>query len=527
MPLAIDFGTSNTVAALWDADTQDARSLPLADLTVARTDPHGREFHVVPSLMHFHERGQWTGQQVVTRDLLAAPGTFRWMKTYTGSGMKLPRTLFGKPIDNFDAAAAFLTQVINAVGIHADLSEEEVAFTLPVEAFEHAQRWLDGVVRSAGVLRPRYLDEASAAALGYSARVRPGAPYLVFDFGGGTLDVSIVRSDETTDGTVRSRLLGKAGTQVGGSALDQWLAKSTADAALAGRDATSVRTLMPRMLAEAERVKEALSAADAADFEITDPQGALLASHRWTRSALEDLMEGHGLFDKVGAVLDAAEGQARAHGYDRTALQAVLLTGGSSLIPSVRRLVRSRYGELTRADRPFDAVAAGAAAFVAGAGFDDRIRHSYALRPYDRVSGQYVYHTIVPAGTPYPCTVMTPSDATKPLTLTIKASQENQTRCGLQVYEVADRTALATGTVDLVFDQNGAARYTARADEHDLTHRPIGSSTGIPCDPPAQPGEARFLATFIIDASKHLCATIQDTRTGRFLFRDRPLVKLT
>ncbi|MCX6876020.1 MAG: hypothetical protein NTW21_19765 [Verrucomicrobia bacterium] len=53
MPLSIDFGTSNTVAALWDAGTQDARSLPLADLTTARTDPHGREFHVVPSLMHF------------------------------------------------------------------------------------------------------------------------------------------------------------------------------------------------------------------------------------------------------------------------------------------------------------------------------------------------------------------------------------------------------------------------------------------------------------------------------------------
>ena len=41
MPLAIDFGTSNTVAALWDADTQDARSLPLADLTVAAPTPMG------------------------------------------------------------------------------------------------------------------------------------------------------------------------------------------------------------------------------------------------------------------------------------------------------------------------------------------------------------------------------------------------------------------------------------------------------------------------------------------------------
>ena len=51
---------------------------------------------------------------------------------------------------------------------------------------------------------------------------------------------------------------------------------------------------------------------------------------------------------------------------------------------------------------------------------------------------------------------MSPSDATKPLSLTIKASKENQIRCGLQIYEIADRITLATGTVDFVFDQNGS-----------------------------------------------------------------------
>jgi hypothetical protein len=61
-----------------------------------------------------------------------------------------------------------------------------------------------------------------------------------------------------------------------------------------------------------------------------------------------------------------------------------------------------------------------------------------------------------------------------------------------------------------------------------LASAPIRCSpAGIPCDSPAQPGQARFLATFIIDASKHLCVTVQDTRSGRFLFRDHPLVKLT
>jgi hypothetical protein len=50
-------------------------------------------------------------------------------------------------------------------------------------------------------------------------------------------------------------------------------------------------------------------------------------------------------------------------------------------------MVRMRYGERVHASRPFDAVALGAAAYAAGVGFDDRVRHEYALRPYDRTTG--------------------------------------------------------------------------------------------------------------------------------------------
>ena len=58
--------------------------------------------------------------------------------------------------------------------------------------------------------RFRLIDEPSAAALGYGAHIQPGNGYLIFDFGGGTLDVAIVLIEEEASAAVgrRCRVLG-------------------------------------------------------------------------------------------------------------------------------------------------------------------------------------------------------------------------------------------------------------------------------------------------------------------------------
>jgi len=286
---------------------------------------------------------------------------------------------------------------------------------------------------------------------------------------------------------------------------------------------------MGLLLEAAERVKKALSGGERESFLATDPATGAVVAHEYTRGALEDLLEANGLYTKLSTIFDLAEAQARDHGYDRDALRACLMVGGSSLIPSVRRLVRTRYGDRVHAGRPFDAVAIGAAAYAAGAGFDDRVRHAYALRPFDRGKGDYIYQVIVRAGTPYPCTVTRPDRPEQPLAITVKASHEQQTKLGLQIYEVSHRESLSCGAegMDLVFDQNGAARYRKREDVEDATHRPIGSPTFILADPPAKLGDPRFQASFTIDGNKRLCVTVRDNQIGKTLMRDYPMVKLT
>jgi molecular chaperone DnaK (HSP70) len=105
-----------------------------------------------------------------------------------------------------------------------DRRGEEIGLTVPLEAFEHYEHWLTGVVEDAGLPRFRLIDEPSSSALGYGAFLEPGSVYLIFDFGGGTLDESVVVIENplTTHGQ-RCRVLGKAGAEIGGAIIDQWL----------------------------------------------------------------------------------------------------------------------------------------------------------------------------------------------------------------------------------------------------------------------------------------------------------------
>jgi hypothetical protein len=176
-------------------------------------------------------------------------------------------------------------------------------------------------------------------------------------------------------------------------------------------------------------------------------------------------------------------------------------------------------------NRPLDAVARGGAAFVAGVDFYDHIQHNYGLRHLDRKKGTYDYSIVVPRGTPYP----TPEPVTR---VTIKASYDGQSQLGMAIYELSEqRQPSGGGTLELVFDTSGAARLS-QVSPHDADRRSAfwmneSNPTFLVADPPGKVGEARFDVSFSVDGNKRLLVSARDLQTGKIIYRDYPVIKLT
>ncbi|MBV9386312.1 MAG: Hsp70 family protein [Chroococcidiopsidaceae cyanobacterium CP_BM_ER_R8_30] len=253
-----------------------------------------------------------------------------------------------------------------------NLGDEEVVFTVPVEAFEHYENWLTEVAEVAGIRRFRLIDEPSAAALGYGAHIQPGDVYLIFDFGGGTLDVAVVLIEAPEQSQVgrRCRVLGKAGIELGGATLDQWLFQDVLKQTERSDTDDDVRLLSRALLVECERAKVRLSDYERADGTVMNPNTGAVLSAECTRSRFEELLDENEAFTQIDQTIRRALNAARERGYQEENIKAVLLVGGSSQIPSVQRTVRRIFGkERVMLNRPLDAVARGAAAFVAGVDF--------------------------------------------------------------------------------------------------------------------------------------------------------------
>src|SRR5579871_903377 len=438
--LGIDFGTSNTVVAVWDEERQEGVPLHIPDygrqIHYRHSDRPGEQISVIPSLIHYGpEQRRWLGHQVLRQDLYDSPRTFRWMKRYIARRSPVKIRVDGREISHGEAGRDFLMAVLTFAAAELNHRDEEVALTVPVEAFEHYENWLADVAEAAGMPRFRLLDEPSAAALGYGTVVQPGQVYGIFDFGGGTLDVSVVLIEEELGQTTgrRCRVLGKAGTDLGGASVEQWLFQEVLRQNQRSDTDDEVRQMSRRLLVECERAKERLSFQDQAQIQVQNAETGFALAATLTRSRLEELFDEQEAYRHMDHTIRRALNGARERGYDEENLKAILLVGGSSMIPSVQRTVQRIFGrERVLLHRPLDAVARGAAAFVAGIDFVDYIQHDYAIRFVDPKKGDYAYRPIIPRGTHYP--------TKEPIArMTIKASHDGQAQLGIAVFRSEER----------------------------------------------------------------------------------------
>jgi molecular chaperone DnaK (HSP70) len=530
--IGIDFGAANTVVARWDEGSGRGEPVPLDGIDLTREAGAGVSQRVVPSLIGYGHDGdrRWVGAQV-TADMFIDPAVtvFQSAKSnVTGRAVDIGRTIGGRRINGRQAATQFLGDVTALAVLAVGADDLEIVATAPVEAFDGYRDWLVREVSDGlGAARLRVVDEATAAAVGYRARMNPGDVFCVFDFGAGTLDISVVRVTEPDADRAGSgvRTIAKAGLDLGGNHIDGLLAEWAArQAGLPQGDAVGYNRVFRLLLASAEAAKVALTSRDRAVIEAADPVTGRRYRAGITRAEFEKLLRDGDILGRAGRGLRKALDDAAARGYPSSEAAAVFLVGGSSLIPAVQDLLRMQFDPaLVHLDRPLEAVAAGAAAIAGGHELHDHIQHDYAIR-HVGADGGYEFETLVQAGTAYP----TPEPVKS---LTIKAIHARQRRLGIAIYEQAHATYRdASADLEIVFDADGGARTVSvsaqQRTEQALRWLNEDSPTFLVADPPAAAGADRFRLDFRIDAQKRLTVSAFDLHRNIWVLDRQPVVRL-
>ncbi|MEO3819512.1 Hsp70 family protein [Plantactinospora sp. B24E8] len=346
--LAIDFGTSNTVAAVRGGD---GRPRPLLfDGTP-----------LLPSGVCLDRTGAPLTGRDAERAARLDPARY---EPHPKRRIDDGTVLLG---DREVAVVALVAAVLRRVAVEAGRQlggVDEVRLTHPAGWGERRRSVLVAAAGDAGLPTPTLLAEPVAAAAYYvtalGAALPPGRALAVYDLGGGTLDLTVVR--RTPDGF---EVLAEAGdAQFGGLDVDQALVEQLGRAHAGDRTGLWRGLLTPAdvegrrrrslLYDEARAAKELLSRAASAELHLP---GLDVRAHV-TREELESLAE-----PLLAPTVDGLARVVRGAGLAPRELDGIFLVGGSSRIPLVARLIHARLGVApTALEQPETVVAEGALA---------------------------------------------------------------------------------------------------------------------------------------------------------------------
>ena len=343
--IGIDLGTTNSCAAV----IEGGKPVVIPNAEGQRT---------TPSVVAFTKTGErLVGDAAKRQAVTNAPRTICSVKRLMGSETRIP--IDGKCYAPQQISALILQKI--KADAESYLGEPVTAAVITVPAyFNDAQRQATkDAGRIAGLEVKRIINEPTAAALAYGLDNGRTQTVMVYDLGGGTFDVSLIRIG---DGIVQ--VLATCGDNyLGGDDFDarivDWLADRFQKAH--GIDLTGDRVAMQRLREEAEKAKKELSAATQTEINLpfltVGSEGPLHLQETLTRARFEELCAD--LIERTALPVRNALSDARLTASD---LDQVLLVGGSTRIPAVQDKVRRMVGlEPSRALNPDECVALGAA----------------------------------------------------------------------------------------------------------------------------------------------------------------------
>lgn len=353
----IDLGTTNSLIA--SVKSGLAETLP---------DEQGR--HSLPSVVRYTENEIIVGE---TAKLAAAEdplNTISSVKRYMGRGLNDIKEIGGRRPYEFVDNNSAVPRIHTAAG---DVSPVEVSSEILKSLKERAEASLGGSLTGVVITVPAYFDDAqrqatkdagklaglnvlrllnepTAAAVAYGLDKQTEGVIAVYDLGGGTFDISILRLNKGV-----FEVMATAGdTALGGDDFDYAIAKWIMDEA--GIEDDTSHHQMRRLLRDACVAKEVLTTSNEAEIDIELDDGS-----SWT--GLLTLEKFNELVTPlIQKTLLPCRRALRDSGVDAAEVQSVVLVGGSTRVPSVRDKVAEFFGQQPLTDiNPDTVVAMGAA----------------------------------------------------------------------------------------------------------------------------------------------------------------------
>lgn len=364
--IGIDLGTTNSVVAILEGGEPKV----LVNEEGART---------TPSVVAFTKDGERLVGQIAKRQAVTNPeNTIYSAKRFIGRRFSevqeeiklVPYTVVEKGNDcGFkirdkvaspeEIGAAVLAKLKKVAEDYLGEPVTEAVVTVPAY-FNDAQRQATkDAGRVAGLDVKRIINEPTAAALAYGLDKKKDQKIVIYDFGGGTFDVSIL---EVGDGVVEVKST-NGDTHLGGDNFDirilEWMI--TEFKKDQGIDLKADKMALQRLKEAAEKAKIELSTAQETEinlpFVTADQSGPKHLQMKLTRAKFEQMVE-----DLVQRSVEPCKKALADSGYKTSEIDEVVLVGGSTRIPAIQKAVKEFFGkEPNKSVNPDEVVAVGAA----------------------------------------------------------------------------------------------------------------------------------------------------------------------
>jgi molecular chaperone DnaK len=368
--IGIDLGTTNSVVSVMEGAKN-------TDVTVIVNEEGSR---ITPSVVGWDDKGEvFIGQPAKRQAVMNPDGTVFSAKRFIGrrfeetgdEARRVPFTVTradngdasfsiqGKKLSPPEVSAKVLQKLKKAAEDYLGETVTDAVITVPAYFNDSQRQATKDAGRIAGLNVRRIINEPTAAALAYGLDKKKDELIAVYDFGGGTFDISILEVSanlvevKSTNGDTH---LG--GDDVDITIMDYLVAEFRKET---GIDVAKDRNAIQRLREAAEKAKIELSSASETTVNLpyltADQTGPKHMNVRVTRARLEQMIE-----PLVDRSLEACRKALADAGKRPSDINEVVLVGGSTRIPLVQKKVKEYFGkEPNRSVNPDEVVAIGAA----------------------------------------------------------------------------------------------------------------------------------------------------------------------